>query len=101
MTLVSTPYHNLACNGRIDNLVNPSCPAVSPGGWDAEAMEKAAVERGWRPHGRGHLCPACGIAQEARDVAGTEAAAEPAKRRRGKTEQMAEQAPSQDEVQSQ
>lgn len=61
MSLVSTPYFNLACNGRIDNLVNPSCPAVSPGGWDAEKMELAASERGWRPHGKGHLCPACGL----------------------------------------
>lgn len=61
MTLVSTPYYSLACNGRIDNLVNPSCPAVSPGGWDAEKMELVATERGWRAHGKGHLCPACGL----------------------------------------
>ena len=86
MTLVATPYHNLACNGRIDNLVNPSCPAVSPGSWDAEKAEQTALERGWRRHGKGgHLCPACGALQDEKEAPSAEAEAAPARRRgRGK-----------------
>lgn len=83
MTLVSTQYHALSCNGRVDNIVSPVCGAKSPGAWrDAEAMEASAVELGWARHGKGHLCPACAATQEVKPEA-TEEPVKLPKRPRG------------------
>ncbi len=86
MTVVSTPYHQLTCNGRIDNLVDPACTTRSPGNWDLELMHLTAKERGWREHGRGHLCPSCASAQDAKVEPVDPLAAATPKRRRGKTD---------------
>jgi hypothetical protein len=59
MTLMSTPYFDLSCNGKLANLRQPDCTAVSEGGFDQEAVIKAALERGWTESGKGHKCPGC------------------------------------------
>ncbi|HEX6681297.1 MAG TPA: hypothetical protein VF062_00765 [Candidatus Limnocylindrales bacterium] len=60
MTLQTDHYYSLVCNGRVDNIVTPTCSAHSRGRWhDAELMEKEAEQKGWTKTGRGHLCPNC------------------------------------------
>lgn len=81
MTRIATTYHALTCNGRIDNLVDPACPARSPGGWDADQMEQRAFATGWREHGKGHLCPGCARAADAKDAPAEDPVAAVAKRR--------------------
>lgn len=66
MTLMSTPYFDLACNGKLANLRQPDCLAVSEGGFDQDDVIKAALERGWTESGKGHRCPGCSyVAAEA------------------------------------
>jgi hypothetical protein len=66
MSLVSTPYYDLHCQGKLANLRQPDCPAISEGGFDQEAVVKAALERGWTETGKGHKCPGCSyVAAEA------------------------------------
>lgn len=59
MTLMSTPYFDLACNGKLANLRQPDCLAVSEGGFDQDEVIKAALVRGWTESGKGHKCPGC------------------------------------------
>jgi hypothetical protein len=59
MTLMNTPYFDLACNGKLANLRQPDCTAVSAGGFDQEAVVKDALEIGWTESGKGHKCPGC------------------------------------------
>jgi hypothetical protein len=64
--LMSTPYYDLSCQGKLANLRQPECLAVSEGGFDQEAVIKAALERGWTESGKGHKCPGCSyVAAEA------------------------------------
>lgn len=65
MTLMSTPYFDLSCNGKLANLRQPDCTAVSEGGFDQEAVVKAALERGWTESGKGHKCPGCSFVASA------------------------------------
>lgn len=68
MTVVTSHYHALQCNARIDNIVTPVCGAKSPGAWeDAEEMERVALLRGWTKTAKGHNCPACSAAAAGRD----------------------------------
>lgn len=58
MTVVRTPYIELTCNGRINNLRHPNCSAVSDGGFDEALVITSALAAGWTD-ARGHLCPGC------------------------------------------
>jgi hypothetical protein len=63
MSLISTPFYELTCNGRIDNLRRPECPAIGPiAGFDQEEVVKRALDIGWTESGRGHKCPGCSFA---------------------------------------
>ena len=60
MPLISTPYYDITCSGRIDNIRQPNCPAVSKGGFNSEEVVKQALERGWTEKGStNYLCPGC------------------------------------------
>jgi hypothetical protein len=76
--LMSTPYYDLNCQGKLANLRQPDCLAVSEGGFDQEAVIKAALERGWTESGRGHKCPGC-------SYVAVEATVAPARRTRQKS----------------
>lgn len=79
MTVITSHYHALQCNARVDNIVQPICGATSPGAWhDAEEMERVAIERGWSKAGKGHHCPSCTAAAS---PAGAEAETPKAPRR--------------------
>lgn len=59
MTMRSGIYNWLTCNGRVDNLIQPQCPAVSPGGFDnPDLVVKTALTLGWTESGGKHYCPA-------------------------------------------
>jgi len=78
MTLMSTPYFDLSCNGKLANLRQPDCPAVSEGGFNQEDVIKAALERGWTESGKGHKCPGCSyVASEATVAAPRKVRAKP------------------------
>jgi len=60
MTLQAATYHYLSCNGKLNNLVRPDCPALSEGTFEDKATaEAAALSSGWSKDGRSHLCPEC------------------------------------------
>lgn len=61
MPLISTPYFEITCSGKIDNIRHPNCPAVSPGGFDSEDVIKRALDLHWTEQGRGYLCSGCSI----------------------------------------
>lgn len=85
MALATATYYYLTCNGRLNNLVQPKCPAMSDGalGSEEEARSNAAAA-GWLL-GPKDYCPAC-----ARNHTPTpDAAAEPKRPRRRKTEDPA------------
>lgn len=69
MSLISTPYYEITCNGKIDNIRHPDCPSVSRGGFDQEDVVKQALERGWTESGKGHKCPGCSFVAAADPVA--------------------------------
>lgn len=70
MTLQTQHYHFLTCNGRVDNIVDSTCGAKSPGEWrDAELMEEKAIKLGWTKVARGHLCPSCSAAESTEKAA--------------------------------
>jgi hypothetical protein len=58
MGMSSAPYYFMTCSGKIDNLLSPTCPSVSTGGFDEDAVRTAAVAAGWQLDGKG-LCPGC------------------------------------------
>jgi hypothetical protein len=59
MSLISAPYFELTCNGKIDNIRHPNCPSVSPGGFEKDDVVKRALGLGWQESGNGHRCPGC------------------------------------------
>lgn len=60
MPIISTPYHEITCSGRIDNIRHPNCPSVSPGGFEQEDVVKRAIGLGWTEQGtKNYLCPGC------------------------------------------
>jgi hypothetical protein len=60
MTAHVAKYHYLTCNGRLDNLVQPNCPATSPGVLiDETALTAAAGDLGWTRDGSRDYCPSC------------------------------------------
>ena len=69
MSLKATPYYELTCNGKLDNLRQPDCLAVSNGGFVEEDVVKAALERGWTESGKGHKCPGCSFTASAQVAA--------------------------------
>lgn len=53
-------YFDLTCDGKLDNLVMPVCPARSSGEFnEIETMEIRAKTEGWTFPGKRHLCPVC------------------------------------------
>ena len=60
MTLNRYEYFAFVCDGKLDNLVQPDCPATSAGGFtDTEAVQLQAKSEGWTFPGKRALCPAC------------------------------------------
>lgn len=61
MTMLRYDYFVITCNGRLDNLVHPECPAVTKGELsDGEALLTSAKSAGWTTKGKNdHLCPTC------------------------------------------
>lgn len=59
MSLATAIYYYLTCNGRLNNQVQPKCPALSDGvlGSEEEVREKA-VAAGWLL-GTKDYCPSC------------------------------------------
>lgn len=59
MPLITAQYHYLECGERVDNVLDTTCGARSPGQWhDKDAMEAGALELGWARHGKDFRCPA-------------------------------------------
>jgi hypothetical protein len=53
-------YYDISCSGKLDNLVQPDCPARSAGGFnDTESVAQQAKTEGWTFPGKRALCPMC------------------------------------------
>jgi hypothetical protein len=57
MSLVTTPYFNLECDGPARTLLQDHCTTTSKGGWNKEEVLEDAEARGWSVSGRNKLCP--------------------------------------------
>lgn len=59
--MIKYDYLVIKCNGRLNNLVSPECPAVTEGVInEAEELILSAKAEGWTEKGKSdHLCPGC------------------------------------------
>lgn len=86
MSLITTPYFNLECDGPARTLLQDHCTTTSKGGWNKEEVLEDAEARGWSVSGRNKLCP-----EHAADVAAPAAeVAAPARKPRGRGKETPE-----------
>lgn len=63
MGMVQMPLLSLECNGPAPTPLYKHCPAVSPGDYDQEEMEKKATAKGWAFAGTKTYCYGCAPAE--------------------------------------